>query len=107
MMVMRRRWHHRAQRVHPGETLAAQWRRYLGRPVVVRAVRAVEGVRVWERLGDETVQTGRAEARLEIRRGLRGGVHRVPFLLPPFRPSVLEPDLEAEGQSSAGGYYMR
>lgn len=102
MMMMRCCGYHRSQSIHPREALATQRRRYLGCPVVVRAVRAIERVRIREWLGNETVQTGRAEARLEIRRGLRGGVHRVALFLPPFRSSVLEPDLEVEERSVPG-----
>jgi len=101
-MMMRRRGHHRTQSIHPGKALATQRRWYFGRPVVVRAVGAVEGIRIGERLGDETVQAGRAKAGLEVRRGLRGGVHRVALFLPPFRPSVLEPDLEIEERNVPG-----
>ena len=95
MMMVGRGRHHRAQRVHPGETFAAQGRRHLGRPVVVRAVRAVERVRVGKRLTDETVQTG-AEAGLEVHRVGRGV--RVARLLPPLRPPVFEPYLRTERQ---------
>lgn len=91
MMVVRRRRHHRAQGVHPGEAFAAEGRGHFGRPIVVRAVGAVEGVRVGERLADEAVQAG-AETGLEIDRVGRGV--RVPRLFPPLRPPVLEPYLK-------------
>lgn len=93
VVVVRRRRDHRAQGVHPGEAFAAQRRGHLGRPIVVRAVRAVEGVRVCERLADEAVQTG-AETGLEVHR-VRGGV-RVARLLPPLRPPIFEPYLKQE-----------
>lgn len=106
MVMMRRRRHDRAQRVHPGKALAAQRRRHFGRPVVVRAVRAVESVGIRKRLGDEAVQTGCTEARLEIRRGLRGGVHRVTFLLPPFRPPILEPNPDSSFRKIRTACYL-
>lgn len=93
MMVVRRRRNHRAQGVHPREAFAAQRRGHFGRPVVVRAVRAVEGVRVCERLADEAVQAG-AETGLKVDR-VRRGV-RVPRLLPPLRPPIFEPYLKQQ-----------
>lgn len=95
VMVVRRRRNHRAQGVHPGEALAAQRRGHFGRPVVVRAVRAVEGVRVCERLADEAVQAG-AETGLEVNR-VRRGV-RVPRLFPPLRPPIFEPYLKQKNR---------
>lgn len=85
------RGHHRAKWIdRPRERFgAAQRRRHLGRPVVVRRVGRVQRVRVAKRLHEL-----RAKAVLEVGRGHGGRVHRVAFALAPLGPTVFEPNLE-------------
>ena len=99
MMMMRRARHHWTQWINPSEILAAEWRRYLGRPVVIWTVRAVHHVNVGATCY-ETVETSCAKSCFEFSGCRCSYVGSVALALSVLCSSVFEPNLQHEEKGS-------